>query len=169
MLLLSHIFSRICCPVEITTGMCVQPGWQPAGCPPPRFSVSPWGAGVGCPRDPRVGVARWRGRGLVWTGGRAGCVSAPTPILWGLGLVITPRTVLCRAALPLNAPQGVRVPQVWESLPQHPLLCDPRCTRIRRPRVFNPARASPSFRPRTHKPILHGVTRSSYTRGPHTF
>jgi hypothetical protein len=42
MLLLNHIFSRICCPVRITH-MCVQPGWQPAWCPGPPSSVPSWG------------------------------------------------------------------------------------------------------------------------------
>lgn len=142
MLLLNHIFSRICCPVEITTRMYVQPGRQPAGCPWPRFSVSSWrwGGGQGCPRDPWVGVAQWTWKGLScdrresWV-----CVGSHSVILLGLGLVITSRTMLCRPALPLNAPQGVRIPQVWESLPARPLLCDPRCAWIRRPRGLQPS------------------------------
>lgn len=46
MLLLNHIFSRIHCPMKITH-MCVQSGWQPAGCPEPQLSELLWGT----PRD----------------------------------------------------------------------------------------------------------------------
>lgn len=42
MLLLNHIFSRICCPMKITC-MCVQPGWQPTWCPDPGSLCHPWG------------------------------------------------------------------------------------------------------------------------------
>lgn len=69
MLLLNHIFSRICCPMKITH-MCVQPGWQPAGCPGLQFSELLWGT----PRD------RDRSAGQVLTdrGRRAG-LGSPLP------------------------------------------------------------------------------------------
>lgn len=60
MLLLNHIFSRICCPMKITC-MCVQPGWRPTGCPEPPFSVSSWGT----PGDQdRVAQGWWTGLSL---------------------------------------------------------------------------------------------------------
>lgn len=75
MLLLNHIFSRICCPMKITH-MCVQPGRQPAGCPGPRFSELLWGT----PRDGD------RSAGKVLTDRRQeSWVGAPLCLLLGLG------------------------------------------------------------------------------------
>lgn len=110
MLLLNHIFSRICCPMKITC-MCVQPGWQPTWCPEPRFSVS----SQGTPGDQDRVARGWR-QGLS-LGKQGSCIEAPLrrPVGSSVGPV-TSWAAFCRTSIPWTALEDASMEKVWRGV-----------------------------------------------------